>query len=128
MTSILLDLRQQACVEFRQSDEKLDGASDAQGSCGVAHDFSFDLLSLMISISFTSMAFTLFSSSHFTQPLRILACHIKRSNKRIRTAGSLTVVGKRTHKNDRHREEQRGLIEVIHRPQRSKPDLSSNRL
>ena len=33
---------------------------------------------------------------------------------------SLTVVGKRTHKNDRHREEQRGLIEVIHRPQRSK--------
>jgi len=29
-------LRQQACVEFRQSDENLDGASDAQGSCGVA--------------------------------------------------------------------------------------------
>ncbi|MBQ7187751.1 MAG: hypothetical protein IJR91_08995, partial [Ruminococcus sp.] len=36
ITQILLDLRQQACVEFRQSDEKLDGASDAQGSCGVA--------------------------------------------------------------------------------------------
>lgn len=29
-------MRQQACVEFRQSDENLDGASDAQGSCGVA--------------------------------------------------------------------------------------------
>ena len=28
-------MRQQACVEFRQSDENLDGASDAQGSCGV---------------------------------------------------------------------------------------------
>ncbi|MBQ7186403.1 MAG: hypothetical protein IJR91_02095, partial [Ruminococcus sp.] len=37
ITQILLDLRQQACVEFRQSDEKLDGASDAQGSCGVAY-------------------------------------------------------------------------------------------
>ena len=36
ITQILLDLRQQACVEFRQSDENLDGASDAQGSCGVA--------------------------------------------------------------------------------------------
>jgi len=36
ITQILLDLRQQACVEFRQSDENLDGVSDAQGSCGVA--------------------------------------------------------------------------------------------
>ena len=36
ITQILLDLRQQACVGFRQSDENLDGASDAQGSCGVA--------------------------------------------------------------------------------------------
>ena len=36
ITQILLDLRQQACVEFRQSDENLDGASDAQRSCGVA--------------------------------------------------------------------------------------------
>ena len=41
ITQILLDLRQQACVEFRQSDEKLDGASDAQGSCGVALKTSF---------------------------------------------------------------------------------------
>ena len=41
MTSILLDLRQQACVEFRQSDENLDGASDAQGSCGVAYIKNF---------------------------------------------------------------------------------------
>ncbi|MBR1663358.1 MAG: hypothetical protein IJ696_03415, partial [Ruminococcus sp.] len=37
ITQILLDLRQQACVEFRQSDENLDGASDAQGSCGVVY-------------------------------------------------------------------------------------------
>ena len=36
ITQILLDLRQQACVEFRQSDENLDGASDAQGLCGIA--------------------------------------------------------------------------------------------
>ena len=36
MTSILLDLRQQACVEFRQSDENLDCASDAQELCGIA--------------------------------------------------------------------------------------------
>ena len=36
ITQILLDLRQQACVEFRQSDVILDVASDAQGLCGVA--------------------------------------------------------------------------------------------
>ena len=36
IAQILLDLRQQACVEFGQSDENLDGASDAQWSCGVA--------------------------------------------------------------------------------------------
>ena len=36
ITQILLAGRQPACVEFRQSDENLDFASDAQGSCGVA--------------------------------------------------------------------------------------------
>ena len=35
-------MRQQACVEFRQSDENLDGASDAQGSCGVALKIRID--------------------------------------------------------------------------------------
>jgi hypothetical protein len=39
ITQILLDLRQQACVEFRQSDENLDGASDAQGLCGIAYNY-----------------------------------------------------------------------------------------
>ncbi len=36
ITQILLDLRQQTCVEFRQSDENLDVASDVQGLCGIA--------------------------------------------------------------------------------------------
>ncbi|MBR4554405.1 MAG: hypothetical protein IKO27_02305, partial [Ruminococcus sp.] len=36
ITQILLDLRQQTCVEFRQSDENLDVASDAQELCGIA--------------------------------------------------------------------------------------------
>ncbi|MBR6044153.1 MAG: hypothetical protein IKP47_00815, partial [Ruminococcus sp.] len=36
ITQILLALRQQGGVEFRQSDEKSDCASDAQWLCGVA--------------------------------------------------------------------------------------------
>ena len=36
ITQILLALRQQGCVKFRQSDEKSDFASDAQGLCGIA--------------------------------------------------------------------------------------------
>ena len=36
LTQILFDLRQHACVEFRQSDENLDVASDAQELCGIA--------------------------------------------------------------------------------------------
>ena len=38
---ILLDLRQQACVEYRQSDENLDVASDAQELCGITLTFLF---------------------------------------------------------------------------------------
>ncbi|MBR4555368.1 MAG: hypothetical protein IKO27_07225, partial [Ruminococcus sp.] len=41
ITQILLDLRQQTCVEFRQSDENLDIASDAQGLCGIALTMHF---------------------------------------------------------------------------------------
>ncbi|MBR6044420.1 MAG: hypothetical protein IKP47_02165, partial [Ruminococcus sp.] len=37
ITQILLALRQQGGVEFRQSDEKSDCASDAQWLCGVAY-------------------------------------------------------------------------------------------
>ena len=36
ITQILLALRQQGCVKFRQSDEKSDFASDAQSLCGIA--------------------------------------------------------------------------------------------
>ena len=36
ITQILLVLRQQDCVAFGQSDEKSDGVSDIQWSCGIA--------------------------------------------------------------------------------------------
>ncbi|MBR6101453.1 MAG: hypothetical protein IKP95_03420, partial [Ruminococcus sp.] len=44
ITQILLALRQQGGVEFRQSDEKSDCASDAQWLCGVALIFLLCLL------------------------------------------------------------------------------------
>ncbi|MBR4622760.1 MAG: hypothetical protein IKO44_04400, partial [Ruminococcus sp.] len=36
ISQILLERRQPSCVEFRQSDKKMDVASDEQGLCGVA--------------------------------------------------------------------------------------------
>ena len=36
ISQILLERRQPSCVEFRQSDKKMDVASDAQGLCSVA--------------------------------------------------------------------------------------------